>query len=516
VRPRLILALTLLVLAPIGSIGWLGGRLAEDNSAQRENQLASMLQQRLRDQAGRIDRFVAQRQRDLEKSLELPNWLPATIRERVRQTPWLSQIFYLGADGRLQFPPPKSRLMRSETAFVQRTEGLWSGMDQMAVPASETGEAAREGWYTWYWQRGLHLLFWRAQDNGDRVGAELDRTRLLADLLSLLPATDGDQAERIVLRDARGKVIYQWGSFEPPNAAQAHAKVNLATPLEGWHLQLFMAPAAYAEAIGQPGLPAFAGLLGLLALALLLVAVFFYRESTRELREAGRRVSFVNQVSHELKTPLTNIRMYAELLEDHLEEDDARAQRNLQVIVSESARLSRLIGNVLSFGQASRSLLTINRRPVVVDEVISEVLEQFAPLLQRNEIAVIRELDAAQNVLADPDALGQVIANLLSNVAKYAADGGVVRVASQREAGRCVITVTDDGAGIPQGMEEQIFQPFVRGDDRLTEGVSGTGIGLALARTIARLHGGDLRLVPREHGACFAFTFAAEVTGEAP
>jgi signal transduction histidine kinase len=514
VRPRLILALSLLVLAPIGSIAWLGGRLAEDGRAQRIAQLETLLRQRLNDQAERIDRFVAQRQRDLEKSLELANWLPATIRDQVHKTPWLSQIFYLGADGRLRFPPPKGRLTRAETTFVQRTEGLWSGKDQMSGPANEAGEPVTEGWYTWYWQRGLHLLFWRSQPDGDRVGAELDRTRLLADLLSLLPATDGDRPERVVLRDGRGKVVYQWGAFDPPDGSLAKAEVDLSTPLEGWRLQLFMAPTAYAEAIGEAGLPAFAGLLGLLALALLGVAGFFYRESTRELREAGRRVSFVNQVSHELKTPLTNIRMYAELLEDQLEEDDEGAQRNLRVIVSESARLSRLIGNVLSFGQASRSLLTINRRPVVIDEVIGEVLEQFEPMLLRSAVRVHTDLVARREVSADPDAVGQVIANLLSNVAKYAAAGGVLNLASRLEGERCVITVADRGAGIPAAQEQRIFEPFVRGDDRLTEGVSGTGIGLALARTIARLHGGDLRLLPSEEGACFAFTFTAQTTEE--
>jgi len=94
--------------------------------------------------------------------------------------------------------------------------------------------------------------------------------------------------------------------------------------------------------------------LGLLGATVISLTYYFYREQSREMREAAQRVSFVNQVSHELKTPLTNIRMYAELIEKDADESDERLQRYAGVIVSESQRLSRLIGNVLTFSRKQR------------------------------------------------------------------------------------------------------------------------------------------------------------------
>src|SRR5205085_5941184 len=120
---------------------------------------------------------------------------------------------------------------------------------------------------------------------------------------------------------------------------------------------------------------------GLVALALTVVGagLFIYRESTRELRLAAQRVSFVNQVSHELKTPLTNVRLYAELLEDHLAADDAVGQERLRVVVSESQRLSRLITNILTFARGERGRLTVHPAPGCVDDIVRDVLAQFTP-----------------------------------------------------------------------------------------------------------------------------------------
>src|SRR5207247_7565172 len=95
----------------------------------------------------------------------------------------------------------------------------------------------------------------------------------------------------------------------------------------------------------------FITVVAVMAVPLFWLSVYFYRENSRELRVSAQRVTFVNQVSHELKTPLTNIRMYAELLEKHLPEDNEQAAQHLDVIVSESQRLSRLIANVLTFAR---------------------------------------------------------------------------------------------------------------------------------------------------------------------
>jgi signal transduction histidine kinase len=236
------------------------------------------------------------------------------------------------------------------------------------------------------------------------------------------------------------------------------------------------------------------------------LAGFFYRESTRELREAATRVNFVNQVSHELKTPLTNIRLYAELLAEQFEAsetvDAASAQRRLSIIVSESGRLSRLIGNVLLFAQQQRRRVELNLKPGCVDDTIQAVIQQFQPTLEAQGVATTFAAGAEALVNFDADALEQILVNLFNNVEKYAAQGKRLDIASRQDGQRTTILVADAGPGIPPAERDRIFQPFYRINNRL-EGPAGAGIGLSIARGLARLHQGDLRLVDSDAGAAF-------------
>jgi signal transduction histidine kinase len=219
-----------------------------------------------------------------------------------------------------------------------------------------------------------------------------------------------------------------------------------------------------------------------------------------------QRVSFVNRVSHELKTPLTNIRMYAELLDENLSEADTDARKQTEIIVSESRRLSRLIGNVLAFASQQKGRLTVRRSDAVPDDVIRSVVDMFEPTLESNGITVRFEPGASDRVGLDRDALGQILGNLLSNVNKYAASGKLVIVKSIQKNGMTEILVSDRGPGVPRDKAESIFAPFMRLSDRLIDGVTGTGIGLTIARELARLHGGDVVLVESDVGATFKVT----------
>ncbi|MEM9492935.1 MAG: HAMP domain-containing sensor histidine kinase, partial [Myxococcota bacterium] len=253
------------------------------------------------------------------------------------------------------------------------------------------------------------------------------------------------------------------------------------------------------------------------ALGLLALALVFYRDYARRMREAAQRVGFVTQVSHELKTPLTNIRLYAELLDDDLDgllaavaagdsddhgdsssdEDDAIRGRTA-VIIAESQRLTRLINNILTFSKQRRGQLDLRLERVAVRALVDQVLAQFGPALQARGIAAEIAVPDDLTVYADRDALGQIIANLLSNVDKYAAAGGRVEIAAGRRGARAWLRVSDRGPGIPAAHRDKIFRPFYRMSDKLADGVTGTGIGLAIARELARRLGGELRLVARD------------------
>jgi signal transduction histidine kinase len=251
--------------------------------------------------------------------------------------------------------------------------------------------------------------------------------------------------------------------------------------------------------------------LGSFALLLAGGAIYLWRESTREAREASRRVSFVNHVSHELKTPLTNIRLYAELLEQSLGADaEGGHAEKVAVIVDESRRLSRLIHNVLTFARRDRGSLAVTLHPGVVDDVVRSVIEDFRPRLDQKGIAVELFLSAGKRVLMDPDALEQILGNLVGNAEKYASAGGYLGLDTGHVAARTRITVRDRGPGVPVPQRERVFEPFYRSSDRLTDGVAGTGIGLTIARDLARLHGGDLRVEQPEQGSGALFVLELE------
>ncbi|WP_299878868.1 cell wall metabolism sensor histidine kinase WalK [uncultured Cocleimonas sp.] len=361
-----------------------------------------------------------------------------------------------------------------------------------------SNKANRQGWYMWHWGSDSNLIFWQQKDNGIIVGVEMEPVRVKADLISRLPDTvPGDESSdfRLRLLDTAGQVVYQWGNYELSTSKDVpQQRRPLSYPLSSWALEY------HGEPFNQSSLSRYTLLLTFLGFAFLISALawFLYREQTREMRLAEQRVQFVSQVSHELKTPLTNIRMYAELLEEQIE-DEEQPKRYVQVITDESKRLSRLISNVLNFSRAPR----IHKREIYPDDVIQQSIEHFAPSLEAKQISLELALKADQEITSDPDILEQILNNLLSNVEKYAASGKRLTIKSEIKNGQYHLSVRDYGDGISKSERKHIFKPFYRINDKITEGVSGTGIGLTIARQQAQHLGGSLEYIEVSQGACF-------------
>ncbi len=323
------------------------------------------------------------------------------------------------------------------------------------------------------------------------MGAHVERIAFLARLCAGVTASN--DPGRVVLRDARNAVVQQWGGAGDDKVVN---ELALPVPLDGFRLT-YVASKEQTKSLLAASSNAEAASVVALVLGFILAALFVWREQTRAFVEAQTRVSFVTQVSHELKTPLTNIRLYAELLDREVDDGDDRAKKHLEVITSESQRLSRLIDNVLSISKER----TLHLQRVRVDEVVERALAQHRLSLEQRGFSIETAL-AGGEVDADPDALAQIIANLLSNVEKYAHKGGWLRL----ETNGNVIQVRDKGPGIAPKDRERIFAPYVRLDDSLTEGASGTGIGLGIARDLARRMGGDLVCADSKDGASFIIT----------
>lgn len=218
----------------------------------------------------------------------------------------------------------------------------------------------------------------------------------------------------------------------------------------------------------------------------------------------ARRSRFAAAVTHELRTPLTTFRMYSEMLADGLIPVEKRASY-LETLKEESARLAMLVENVLSYARVEDG-----RQPFRKQRLPSRALvERVLPLLERRcaEARMPLEVDAGSlsgDVETDVDGVGQVLMNLVDNACKYAASGPQPKIEWQvREVdGRLRLRVTDHGPGIDRRRSERIFAPFERAD-HTGDAIPGVGLGLALAREIARDLGGELALAPGTSGACF-------------
>lgn len=249
------------------------------------------------------------------------------------------------------------------------------------------------------------------------------------------------------------------------------------------------------EGAGGASLRAARQLSALLVAAVLLGLFAVYRMAATAVAYAQRRSDFVAAVTHELKTPLTAIRMYGEMLRDEMVPDAGKKKRYYQTIVAEGERLSRLVDNVLELARLERK----EKPPALSAGQVGPILQEALALLQPHaeKEGFVLKLELEPNLPAvkvDRDALLQVIFNLVDNAIKYGknAESKVVRIAARSDNGEVVVEVADHGPGVAPRQLRRIFEPFWRGENELTRNTKGTGIGLALVRGLVERMGGQV------------------------
>ena len=245
-------------------------------------------------------------------------------------------------------------------------------------------------------------------------------------------------------------------------------------------------------------------IMGLIALALGAIAVgggLIVMDMRRQLVLVKKKTDFVSNVSHELKTPLTSIRMFAELLQQESVSDPEKRSHYLRIITLEAERLTRLINNVLDFARMERNQKNYEKEDIDLHEVIRRVWEsQELHLNQLGFQTCWKAEEAPYPVHADADALAQILVNLLSNAEKYSGEAKEVELHSYKIDGQVRVAVLDRGVGVPVGEEKKIFEHFYRAHDSLSSGIQGSGLGLTLARKIAMDHGGNITCEARKEG----------------
>jgi signal transduction histidine kinase len=225
-------------------------------------------------------------------------------------------------------------------------------------------------------------------------------------------------------------------------------------------------------------------------------------QSARSEAEAAvhARDHFLAVASHELKTPLTAISGNVQLLQRRLSQDnqiDERKRRSIEVVVDQTARLSRMIEMLLDISRIQTGMLTISRTPLDLAAIVRRVVREIEPTLERHGIE-LRMDDVALMIEGDELRLEQALHNLVNNAVKYSPEGGRVLVQAQRQDAQVSIAVTDEGIGIPSSALPHIFERFYRADNADSSQIAGMGIGLYVVQQVIGLHGGRIEVSSTE------------------
>lgn len=367
---------------------------------------------------------------------------------------------------------------------------------------------ATDGMLARFVQNKLRLLFWhRQQPTSDPIyGAQVDLVRLQSQLNALVviePALRDEICVALLDDNAKPRCLTDTGFQTDWKRPFVAAEVGEALP--HWELAVYLRNPARLSEVARTTATTLGLLIAVLVFAIAVGSWLIVRDLKRQLTLARQKTDFVSNVSHELKTPLTSIRMFSELLAENRVTEPEKQRSYLNIITAETARLTRLINNVLDFARLERGEKDYSLAACDLAALTRETVETFRPHLESAGFRFETVLpNQSISVQADRDAMSQVIVNLLSNAEKYSNSSKEIRLELERQPARIELRVLDRGPGVPRGCEEKIFEKFYRANASLTNNVPGSGLGLTLARQIAQAHGGDVTYSVREGGgSCF-------------
>jgi signal transduction histidine kinase len=348
----------------------------------------------------------------------------------------------------------------------------------------------------------LHLLGWVQLQDGEKIGGvEVDLAALVSRLESALPRITAE-GEGFVLRDEQGRAVHQVGVVSR-GETEPVARVPLTnTMLAQWSVTAHLQTSLYSSGAGSGFFVIGSVLVAIFVAAILAGGSLLLWQARRSEEEVAQKTSFVANVSHEFKTPLTTIRLYSELLEQGRVRDAKQSGDYLRTIGRETERLARLVNNALDFSRLEQGQKKYDRERLDLVAEMTRLLETHAPRVGETGLTLKHVMPTEPvYVVTDRDAVGQIVLNLVDNACKYAAAGGEVTVSLiSNSRGGAEVRVADRGPGVPPDQSDRIFEKFHRVNDALTAEKTGAGLGLSIARQLARGLGGDLYYQPRTGG----------------
>ncbi|CCK80537.1 sensor histidine kinase [Desulfobacula toluolica] len=386
----------------------------------------------------------------------------------------------------------------------------------------EKDRIEKTGWIPWFSENRLFILVWAQQQKNDDVyGVELELMTLLSRLVVDFPPLPQENAA-LVLMDGNGNALHQSGNFQIPAIKKPDISLAVSPLLPHWKITVFMNDKKMGNTLGFFYLSCV--LLGIFLVAIISGGALLTHMTLKNMKDARQKTSFVSSVSHELKTPLTSIRMYAELLRSGRITAPEKTDRYLSVMVTETLRLTRLINNVLDFGRLEQGKKQYHKTTFDLGMLLKHIIDDHSIRIQKHGLEIIRQFPACTAddfmIFSDADALKQVILNLIDNAIKYARQGGFIRFVLEKARTKTtgiagttgikekmiLLKVCDNGPGIPKKHHNTIFEKFHRVDNSLTATHPGSGLGLSISRQIMHSLGGDLVLEQNQTGTGCCFT----------
>jgi signal transduction histidine kinase len=304
----------------------------------------------------------------------------------------------------------------------------------------------------------------------------------------------------VLAEDDAGDVRLAWSPVATAEAGDVAWRGALEAPLAGeWTLVIPHGDRWWESAsFTRWALPA---AIGCIAFLFVPAALTISLRRRRRLDEA--RARFINELAHDLRTPVTSLRLHAEMLSEGRVPKGEEA-RYLGVLGREAARLSSLLANLLDLSRLERGKRAFDAQALDVAEILGVAVDDFALIHPKRAADVTLDVADGVAVSADRTALARCLANLLDNAGKFTAPGTAIRVSAQRTDGaRVRIVVADDGEGIASADRARVFELYERGGAAAASGAPGTGLGLAVVRELVQGMGGRVTLLDVPRGAAF-------------
>ena len=408
---------------------------------------------------------------------------------------------------------PQQSLGLNDPQIAQQADNNFSRINPSQTEFRQLIGDANDGTLARFVDNRLAVLLWYRSRRATNIifGAQLSLSHLKRELQDLLdelaPELQADVC--VALLDDLAKPVAMTHPEFHANWKRPFAATEMGEALPHWEVAVYLLDPMKLSQTARTIKLTLGLLIAFLLIAMVVGSWLIVNDLNRQVTLARQKTDFVSNVSHELKTPLTSIRMFSELLAEGRVIDPAKQSSYLHIITAETARLTRLINNVLDFGRLERGEKKYDFQDCDLVSIVRDTAESYRPHLESNSFTLDCHLcESPLLVWGDSDAIAQVLVNLLSNAEKYSNDARHIEINTRRHGSPlpyAEVQVLDRGPGVPRGCEEKIFEQFYRAHDSLSSGVQGSGLGLTLARQIARAHGGDVVYEPREGGgSCFA------------